>query len=176
MKSFALLILVIASCKGDCPTCPPAQTAPATPSHEAAHHPPSPSAPAITTPLPASPDELPPGVNAVQNEMRLLHEAMRDSVSALALGTLSTIPERLHVVHRAKGLTEKALEAGTYTLPKNPGGLAAFKALDESFHGELETLLKAANANDPTATATALGNVMGRCEGCHAQFRATPAK
>jgi cytochrome c556 len=114
---------------------------------------------------------LPPG-NAVQNEMRVLHEAMRDTVSAIALGTLSTIPERLHAVHAARNATEKALESGTYKLPKNSDQLEAFKALDESFHVELEKLLAGATANDPVATSTALGSVMGRCEGCHALYRA----
>lgn len=123
------------------------------------------------TPATATPAQLPPG-NAVQNEMRLLHEAMRDTVSAIALGNLSTIPEKLHGVHRAREATEQALEGGTYKLPKNADQLEAFKALDESFHGELEKLLAAASANDPVATSTALGNVMGRCEGCHALYRA----
>lgn len=148
MKYVALLFVVVAGCKPESP--------------------PSPAA----TPVPAaSPDRLPPGVNAVQNEMRLLHEAMRDTVSALALGTLSTIPERLHMVHRARDLTEHALATGAYTLPRNGGQREAFEALDASFHAELERLGAAASANDPVATATALGVVMGRCEACHAQFR-----
>lgn len=146
--STILLVALAAGCKRDCPS-PPAHST-----------------------SPASPDTVPPGVNAVQNEMRLLHEAMRDSVSALALGTLSTIPERLHGVHRARELTEKAIENRTYVLAKNGDQLAAFKALDQSFHGELEKLVAAASANDPIATATALGFVMSRCEACHAQFRA----
>ncbi len=153
----ALLVLAL-GCKRECPTCPP---------------PPTTSEQPAPTALPASPDHIPPGVNAVQNEMRLLHEAMRDSVSAIGLGTLSTIPERLHGVHRARELTEQAIESGAYKLPRNGDQLEAFKALDESFHGELEKLLAGASANDPIATSTALGAVMGRCEGCHAQFRAT---
>ncbi|HEY5947851.1 MAG TPA: cytochrome c [Kofleriaceae bacterium] len=180
MKSLALssllVVAVLAGCKRDCPTCPPAQAQAAqpTPDHATTDHATPP--PATTAALPASPDHLPPNVNAVQNEMRLLHEAMRETVSALALGTLTTVPERLHVVHRARALTEHALETGSYTLPKNPSQLPAFKALDESFHGELEKLVEAASANDPVKTATALGNVMGRCEGCHTQFRAPTQK
>lgn len=170
MKSTALLFAVLASlasgCKRDCPPAPATTSPPPTTT--------GPTDTTATTPPPAaSPDKLPPGVNAVQNEMRLLHEAMRDTVSAIALGRLSTIPERLHAVHRARELTEQALESGTYVLPKNANQLEAFKALDESFHGELEKLLAAATANDPVATSTALGSVMGRCEGCHAQFRVT---
>jgi len=101
VKSAALHFAVLASlatgCRRDCPPAP-ATTSPA----------PTATAPTETTataPQPAaSPDKLPPGVNAVQNEMRLLHEAMRDTVSAIALGKLSTIPERLHAVHRAREL------------------------------------------------------------------------
>lgn len=160
MKSAALHFAVLASlvtgCKRDCPPAPA----------------PTESATSAARPA-ASPDKLPPGVNAVQNEMRLLHEAMRDTVSAIALDKLSTIPELLHGVHRARALTEHAVESGTYELPKNANQLEAFKALDESFHEELEKLLAAATANDPAATATAVGAVMGRCAGCHAQFRVT---
>ncbi len=148
MRYVALLVVVVAGCK---PESPPTATATVVPA--------------------ASPDRLPAGVNAVQNEMRLLHEAMRDTVSALALGTLSTIPERLQAVHRARDLTEHAIETGGYTLPKNGTQLGAFETLDTSFHIELERLDTAAGANDPAATATAFGIVMGRCEGCHAQFR-----
>ena len=153
---FIVFCAVVASlatgCKRDCPPAPSTTSPP---------------------PLAASPEKLPPGVNAVQNEMRLLHEAMRDTVSAIALGKLSTIPERLHAVHAARELTEKAVESGAYVLPKNANQLEAFKSLDESFHTELEKLVAAATANDAAATATALGDVMGRCEGCHAQFRMT---
>lgn len=119
-----------------------------------------------------APDELPPG-NAVQNEMRLLHAAMRDTVSAIALGELSTIPERLHAVHHARELTEHALESGAYVLPKHADQRDAFEALDHAFHDQLEQLLAAAKANDPAATSAALGAVMARCDGCHAQFRVT---
>jgi hypothetical protein len=168
MKSAALHVVVLASlaslvagCKRDCPPTP------------APTPPPTTHVPASATPLAASSDEVPSGVNPVQNEMRLLHETMRDTVSAIALGTLSTIPERLHAVHHARELTEQAVESGSYVLPKNADRLEAFKALDESFHAELEKLLAAATANDPVATSTALGAVMGRCESCHTQFRVT---
>ena len=170
MKSTALVFAVFASlasgCRRDCPPVPSTTSSPSTTR--------GPTDTTATTPPPAaSPDKLPPGVNAVQNEMRLLQVAMHVTVSAIAHGTLSTIPERLHAVQRARELTEQAVESGTYVLPKNANQLEAFKVLDESFHGELEKLLAAATANDPVATATAFGSVMARCEGCHAQFRGT---
>src|SRR6185436_15398535 len=39
-----------------------------------------------------APPALPSGTNPVQNEMRVLHEAARDWVTAVANGTLETIP------------------------------------------------------------------------------------
>lgn len=128
---------------------------------------------------PASPTELPEGVNAVQNEMRLLHEAMQGSVTAIANDDLGAIPEALHRVHQARGMTEAALENGSYRPPRNADRLDAFVALDEAFHSELERLVGAASANDSAATATQLGAVMSQCNGCHSQFRpeqATPER
>ena len=113
-----------------------------------------------------------PAGNAVQNEMRLLNEAMRDTVTAIGTGDLKTIPHRLHEVHGARELTEKAIASGAYKLPRNGDQLATFKALDESFHAELEKLFKAASANDAAATSAAFGSVMGQCDSCHTQFRA----
>jgi hypothetical protein len=104
----------------------------------------------------ASPDRVPVGITAVQNEMRLLHEAMRSCVTAVAYGTLDSIPESLHTVHRARELTEK---------------LATFKELDEQFHDELEKLLTVATSKDGAATGIQVGVVLSKCSGCHAQFR-----
>jgi len=119
----------------------------------------------------ASPDRVPPGVNAVQNEMRLLDQAMRDTVTRIAYGELRTIPASVHRVHQARALTEAALESGEYRLQKNADRIAQFRELDAAFHGELEGLVEAASANDPDRTAARFGSVMGRCNGCHATFR-----
>lgn len=112
-----------------------------------------------------------PGGNVVQAEMRLLNEALRDSVTAIGYGQLGAIPEALHRVHHAREQTEHALEAGSYTLRKNAGDVKAFRALDEAFHGELEKLVEKANANDPAGVGTQLGVVLSKCDGCHSRFR-----
>lgn len=119
----------------------------------------------------ASPDRVPAGITVVQNEMRLLHEAMRNCVTALAYGTLESIPETLHTVHRARELTEKALENGEYKLPKNPEKLATFKDMDEQFHSELEKLAAVATSKDGAATGRQVGVVLSKCSDCHAQFK-----
>jgi hypothetical protein len=126
------------------------------------------AAPAAVT---ASPERVPPGVTAVQNEMRLLLEAMRNTVTAIAMGTLETIPGSLQSVHHARELTEKAVESGEYKLPKNGDKLAEFKELDEAFHGELEKLVAAAQSKNAQATATHLGVVLSKCDGCHTEYR-----
>lgn len=109
--------------------------------------------------------------NVVQSEMRLLHEAMRDAVTALALGRPGDIPASLERVDAARERTDEALESGTYVLPKNAARLDAFRALDESFHDQLAKLVAASRTNDVEATATQLGVVVGKCNGCHVQFR-----
>lgn len=150
-RAAALTIAAVAGCKGE-----PAPTGPAA------------SSPAALT---ASPDRIPAGVTAVQNEMRLLHEAMRDAVTAIADDDLARIGESLHRVHRARELTDKALHSKEYKLPKNAENVAAFIAKDEAFHDELEKLFAAAKSKDTNATSVQLGVVLSRCSDCHTQFR-----
>jgi hypothetical protein len=111
------------------------------------------------------------GDNAVQAEMRKLECALQQAVAAIGRDDLAAVPRWIHVVHEAKQATEQALESGAYALPR--GDLAAFVSMDEAFHDSLVTLLRAADAGDHAATATALGNTLGQCQGCHAVFRAT---
>jgi hypothetical protein len=141
----------VAGCKGD--------AAPAGP------------APSPPSALSASPDRIPPGVTAVQNEMRLLHEAMRDAVTAIGTDNLPLIGDGLRRVHRARELTEAAIDAKEYILPKNADKLDAFKEKDAAFHGELEKLVTASKSNDAKATSLQLGVVLSKCSDCHAQFR-----
>jgi hypothetical protein len=120
---------------------------------------------------PASNDAISPRPNAVQSEMRLLLEALRDSVTAIANGTVESIPERLEAVDSARRSTERAVESGAYQLPKNAGNIAAFEQLDDRFHAELEALATKARSKDAVSTAAQLGVVLSQCGGCHAQFR-----
>ncbi len=127
------------------------------------------------TPTPAHEEhtvvDAAPAANAVQSEMLLLTEAMRDSVTAIGYGRLGDIPEAVERVHHAKEATEQALESGNYKLRKNGDDLKGFTELDEAFHGELEKLVEKAKANDAVATSTQLGVVLSKCDGCHSRFR-----
>lgn len=113
--------------------------------------------------------------NAVQREMRLLEAAMRDSVTAIAAGDVRSLPARLHAVHLASGDTEAALKSGAYKLPREGADVAAFVALDQAFHEQMIEMVKAAATNDVPTTAARFGDLMNRCQGCHAQFRARPS-
>ena len=117
----------------------------------------------------ASSTALPQGVNAVQNEMRLLNHAVHKSMTLAALGELSMIPALFHEVHQARGLTDKALADGSWKPAK--GDLAAFKQMDAAFHGELEKLVKAAQAKDQAAVVEQLDRLLPSCVACHAAHR-----
>lgn len=112
-----------------------------------------------------------PPPNPVQQEMRLLEEAMRDAVTAIAKGDVRGLPKQLHAVHTAADKTKQAAGSGAYAPPKNPEQLAAFRALDEAFHQEMILMVKAARRNDVSATSELFGKLMVRCHACHAQFR-----
>lgn len=114
---------------------------------------------------------VPSGTNPVQHEMRLLHETMRDTVTAIANGDVKGIPAQLHKIHGAKDATSAALKAGTYKPPKNGDKTDRFVELDETFHKELVGIVRAAQKNDVPATAEALGKALAQCNGCHSEFR-----
>lgn len=118
-----------------------------------------------------APPPAPAGVNPVQHEMRLLHEAMRDTVTAIANGDVKTVPAALHRVHAAKEVTENAIKTGAWHPPKNGQALERFLQLDGTFHGELEFLVESAAKGDIPTTAIAMGKALASCNGCHAEFR-----
>jgi cytochrome c556 len=109
--------------------------------------------------------------NPVQAEMRLLHEATRDWVTAIAQNQLAAIPTGISRVHAARMVTEQALATGEYRPPKAGADLEQFKKQDEAFHDELVKLLRAAKANDLVAATRQLGTVLEGCTSCHAKFR-----
>lgn len=141
---------------------------------EHAHPAPPPAEPAHPAPAPAAPAPLaaaPAPANPVQREMRLLTAAIQSGVHGLGTGDVRGIALALHEVHGAKQATAAALKDGSYKPPKNGDQLARFVELDEAFHQLLYPLVKASQANDLPATATALGAVVNGCHACHQEFR-----
>lgn len=109
--------------------------------------------------------------NPVQNEMRILQEATRDWVTAIANNTLDIIPASIGKVHQARTLTEKAVAAGEYKPPKHGDAMADFAKQDDAFHAELVKLLQTAHAKDLPGTTNQLGVVLHGCTSCHLRFR-----
>lgn len=109
--------------------------------------------------------------NPVQHEMRVLHEATRDWVTAVANNDLAQIPASIPKIHEARDATEKALESGSYRPPKNSDRLEKFKKQDEAFHDSLVELLTAAKDKDLARTTEKLGTVLEGCTSCHLEYR-----
>ena len=113
-------------------------------------------------------EDLPEGVNAVQNEMRLLDAAMRDILTLLANKQLDAIPKRIFAVHGARDLTEQALASGAYRPPR--GDVAAFGAVDTAFHDQLVRMVKASRAGDLQGATDAYADAVRGCASCHESF------
>jgi hypothetical protein len=114
------------------------------------------------------------GDNVVQTEMRKLECTLYHAVVAIGRDDLGAIAPQIHRLHAAKEDTQRAIETGAWKPAQ--GDVAAFVALDDTFHRELEALVSAAIGGDHAGVAAALGRVLGQCQGCHAAFRpAAPA-
>jgi hypothetical protein len=113
------------------------------------------------------------GDNPVQTEMRQLECALQRAVVAIGRDELASIAHDLHVVHAAREETERALAGGAWQPAR--GHVEGFVALDEAFHRELESLVRAARAGDHGGSASALGRALAACQGCHAAYRAEVA-
>lgn len=109
--------------------------------------------------------------NAVQLEMQQLHALIVTALVAVENGKTDVIPEAIHRVHEAKGVTEKAITSGGWKPPRVDQTVADFVKTDEAFHDELVKLLRASKANDITATTKQLGAVLDGCTSCHVRFR-----
>lgn len=125
-------------------------------------------------PLPAVPDtldELPEGVNVVQYEMRLLTEAMQNILRLIADGRLAAIPDQISQVHPAYELTHRALEEGLYAPPVNSHKIDEFIALDDEFHDDLRSLVRAGREGDLQGATDSYSDLVQGCTNCHGQFR-----
>ena len=109
--------------------------------------------------------------NPVQNEMRLLTDAMNKSLLIIANGDLKDLPPTIFAVHGARNETEKAIKEGRYKPPKNSDDLEGFTATDTAFHDQLVRMVKAAKAGDRKEATAAYADVVIGCTNCHQQYR-----
>ena len=112
--------------------------------------------------------------NPVQLEMRLLDEAIRVSITAIANDAPQAAVPALERVHGARMETEAYLHSGQYAPLADHDSLEAFAAEDEAFHHRLEEYAEALKAGRADAAAAALGPLMQSCVGCHQRFRVKP--
>ncbi|MCP4500354.1 MAG: cytochrome c [Deltaproteobacteria bacterium] len=110
-------------------------------------------------------------INPVQKEMRLLDAAMRDAVTAIAMGDVRSLPKKLHAVHIAAGDTYAELKSGAYKPPKGGDDVDGFITLDKAFHHEMIQMVKAAKKNDVNTTAKHFGGLIQHCNECHTRYR-----
>jgi hypothetical protein len=120
---------------------------------------------------PTSLDELPEGVNVVQNEMQLLTTAMQTTLLLIANDQLEGIPAQIKKVHPAKVLTHEAIEKGVYAPPKNSEKIDEFVKMDDAFHDDLRGLLKASKQDDLQMATEKYGDLVQGCTSCHTKFR-----
>ncbi|MGM0577101.1 MAG: cytochrome c [Myxococcota bacterium] len=134
---------------------------------EKAEAPPEETPPAAVTTL----DALPEDTNAVQQEMRLLDDAMGEILTLIANDALHGIPERLERVHPARQLTATAIEQGVYAPPARSDDVEGFVDRDDAFHEDLKALLQAAKKDDLEAATDAYQGLVEGCTDCHTTYR-----
>lgn len=120
---------------------------------------------------PTSLDELPEGVNAAQNEMRLLNTSMQTILTLIANDQLGSVEAEIKKVHPARKLTVEAIQKGLYEPPQNADKMEEFEALDDKFHQNLKGLLKASKKDDLKLAAKKYGDLVQGCAECHTKFR-----
>ncbi len=135
-----------------------------------------PAGPAATVPAGAPAGSgasaaLRPGMNPVQTEMALLHQATLAAVKGVVNNTLAAVPAAFERVDSARKNTVAFLQAGRYRPPKHPARMADFEREDDAFHPQLAQLITAAQANDLPRATRQLGVVLDGCTRCHATFR-----
>lgn len=109
--------------------------------------------------------------NPLKEEMRLLDVAFKNLIDSILTNDPKGIEGPFHEVHHAKLKTEKALESGGITLPRNHDKMKAFKEMDGRFHETLEGILKAAVAKDMEEVRKKTHEALDGCVQCHTMFR-----
>ena len=124
---------------------------------------------------PAAQDTLvhpaPPGANPLIEEMLLLDKTFREVVSGVAVGDAERVSAALEAMHGAMEKTREGVRAGKVTIPKNAHRVREFLRLDRKFHGGLETLARAARADDRRRMLVLTKRLLDECVNCHRMFK-----
>ncbi|HUO77344.1 MAG TPA: hypothetical protein VMU21_07170 [Thermodesulfovibrionales bacterium] len=110
--------------------------------------------------------------NLIQREMIALDSALKTTIDSLVLDEPGRIGPAFDEVDKIREQVEYAVEHKVrITLPRNQKRFKEFVRLDNKFHHELQTLLKAAKKNKMGVVQKQTHRLLDACVRCHAIFR-----
>ena len=86
--------------------------------------------------------------NPLIEEMVILDRVFREVVSAVSVGDGARVHLALESMHGTMEITHEGVHSGSVRIPQNSDRLNDFMRMDKDFHGDLEALALAADAND----------------------------
>lgn len=109
--------------------------------------------------------------NPLIEEMRQLDSSFKEIVSAVGVGDGGRVHKAIEAMHGRMERTQEALHSGEVKVPKNPGRIREFIALDREFHLNLERLAHSAEADNRPKMLLYTKKLMDGCVKCHSIFK-----
>lgn len=109
--------------------------------------------------------------NPLVEEMRLLDSSFKEIISAVVVGSGARVHKAIEALHGSMEKTQEAIRSGEVKIPKNPGRVKEFVALDREFHSNLEKLAHSAEAENRPKMLLHTKKLMDGCIRCHNTFK-----
>jgi len=103
--------------------------------------------------------------------MVILDRVFREVVSAVSVGDGARVHLALESMHGTMEITHEGVHSGSVRIPQNSDRLNDFMRMDKDFHGDLEALALAADANDQQAMLALTKKLLDECVNCHLTFK-----
>lgn len=111
------------------------------------------------------------GENPLVEEMMILDRVFCEVVSAVSLGDGERAQKALEGMHGTMERTHEGVQKGTVKIPKNAHLKEQFVKMDIRYHEKLETLARAAHANDQKRMLSLTKELLSGCVECHGIYR-----
>ncbi len=112
------------------------------------------------------------GMNLLKQEMVALEQAFEAIIDAVIFDNMKLIKPTIPPLYEAREKVEKAINAGEkIILPKNQDKFKEFIRLDDRFHKDFETLVKAAEKSHKKVVKDQTHKLLDACVVCHESFR-----
>jgi len=112
------------------------------------------------------------GMNLLRQEMLALEEAFEAIIDAVIFDNMELIKPTIPPLQKAREQIEKAINAGEkIILPKNQNKFGEFIKLDNRFHKDFESLVKAAEKGHRRVAKDQTHKLLDACVVCHERFR-----